>query len=157
MINTPTASLILTGAVAVVTLYIAWQQKQTAKQLARTAENKLRLDLFDRRLPVYEAAITLANYIVSTGGTTHEKASEFSQACKSARFLFNEEMQNYCAELHNEALCVFAGKVKVDGYPVGSPERDQSLALLNERILWFQEQLKTEIAKRFGAFLHIQG
>jgi hypothetical protein len=46
----PTCSLILTGAIAIVTLYIAYQQYQTAK-------NKLRLDLFKKRYPVYEAVL----------------------------------------------------------------------------------------------------
>jgi hypothetical protein len=46
----PTCSLILTGAIAIVTLHIAYQQYQTAK-------NKLRLDLFKKRYPVYEAVL----------------------------------------------------------------------------------------------------
>jgi len=44
----PICTLILTGVIGIVTLYIAYQQYRTAK-------NKLRLDLFDRRLPVFES------------------------------------------------------------------------------------------------------
>ena len=60
----PICTLILTGVIGIVTLYIAYQQYRTAK-------NKLRLDLFDRRLPVFEAAMKLAAGIVSKGSVSH--------------------------------------------------------------------------------------
>jgi hypothetical protein len=86
----------LTGCVATVTIYIARQQAQTAKQEARTAENTFRLHLFDRRLPVYAAATKLAGGY-SRGRGTYEETVEFALATKNVRFLFNQELQDYCA------------------------------------------------------------
>jgi hypothetical protein len=85
-------SLFLTGVVAVVTLRIAHRQKEIAKQQAETARNKLRLELFDRRLPIYEAAMILADRIVRKGDISFEETQEFGMVTKSVRFLFNQEL-----------------------------------------------------------------
>ncbi|KZE52985.1 hypothetical protein AVW14_09790 [Stenotrophomonas maltophilia] len=46
--------------VAVAVGYVAYRQWRTAQQQASTARNKLQLDLFDRRLAVYEAVRSVA-------------------------------------------------------------------------------------------------
>jgi hypothetical protein len=43
----------LTPTIAAIAVYVAWQQ-------SRIANAKFRLDYFERRFPIYEAAITLA-------------------------------------------------------------------------------------------------
>jgi hypothetical protein len=49
-VSIPTATVCVSIATLLVTGYIAWQQWQTAK-------SKFRLDLFDRRFPVFEAVM----------------------------------------------------------------------------------------------------
>lgn len=144
----PTCSLILTGIVGFGTLTIGYWQHKTAK-------NKLRLDLFEKRLPVYEAAMKLASTIMSKGDVSLDEIHEFAIASRSVRFSFNNQsLQDYCDELCNTARAVWAGKLKVDRLPPGD-ERDTSLDLWSKRVLWFDEQLKSEIPRRFTPFLRL--
>jgi hypothetical protein len=145
----PTCGLILAGIIGFGAFTIAYWQHRTAK-------NKLRLDLFDRRLPVFEAAMKLAGIIISKGNISREEVREFAIASRSVRFLFDQKLQDYCDELHDTALIVWAGKQKIDGLPLGD-ERATSSELLTERIVWFNEQLSNEIPKRFTPFLRILG
>jgi hypothetical protein len=143
------ATLILSAVIACVTSYIAIQQWFTAK-------NVLRLHLFDRRLPVFEAAMKLAEIVVTKKNITLEEVQEFSFATKSVQFLFDENLQDYCdKELHKEAYSVWSGKQKIDSLPEGE-ERDNSMGLWQARIVWFNDQ-RQEIPKRFAPFLKIRG
>jgi hypothetical protein len=137
------------GVIGFGTLTIAYWQHKTAK-------NKLRLDLFDRRLPVFEAAMKLAGIIISKGNVSREEVREFAIASSNVRFLFDQKLQDYCDELHDTALIVWAVKQKIDALPLGE-ERATSSELLIERIVWFNEQLSNEIPKRFTPFLRILG
>lgn len=143
------ATLVLSAVIACVTSYIAIQQWLTAK-------NALRLHLFDRRLPVFEAAMRLAEIVVTKKNITLEEVQEFSFATKSVQFLFDKKLHDYCdKELHKEAYNVWAGKQKIDSLPEGE-ERDRSMGLWQDRIVWFNDQRK-EIPNRFAPFLRIRG
>jgi hypothetical protein len=146
--NTPTATLILTAAVAGVTVYIAIQQWLTAK-------NKFRLDLFDRRFPVFEEAMRLAIAIGRKGICTDEHLREYAVATKGVLFLFNQEMEDYCRKLYNEAISVQVGKEKMEALPPGD-ERRKSAEAWGGRMKWFNEQVD-EMPKRFAPFLKIHG
>ncbi|MDR0215913.1 MAG: hypothetical protein LBJ15_18220 [Comamonas sp.] len=78
---------------------IARQQAETARAAAATAKNKLKLDLFDRRLAIYEASIqTLASTILRD-----EKAEEadwaFRKKLEVAQWLFDKSVFDF---LHKE-------------------------------------------------------
>jgi hypothetical protein len=141
----PTCTLILTAAV---TGYIAWQQWQTAR-------NKLRLDLFDRRFPVFEAAMKLVWIAVTKGNVPDEARREFMVATKGVQFLFDQELQDHCDALAAEALNVRVGSEKIESLPVGE-ERAKSEGARADRITWFNDQVD-EIPKRFAPFLKIHG
>ena len=148
MLDIPTATLSLGIATLLVTGYIAWQQWQIAK-------NKLRIDVFDRRLPVFEATMRLTEIVVSKEDITLEEVQKFKFATKSVRFLFNRQTQDYCDKLYMEAFAVHRGKQQIDSLDEGE-ERDKSTILWQERRVWFNDQRK-EIPKRFAPFLRIRG
>lgn len=98
----------------------------------------------------------LAEIVSIRGKITFEEAHEFGFAARGVQFLFNQELQDYCYnELYKEALAVHTGKQKIDSLPEGE-ERDKSMGLLQDRIVWFNDQRK-EIPKRFAPFLRIRG
>jgi hypothetical protein len=80
-----------------VTAYIAIQQWRTNK-------NKLRLDLFDRRWAVFEAAMRMAAVAVHKPKVTSDDLREFEIASKGARFLFDQNLEDYCNKLRTEAI-----------------------------------------------------
>jgi hypothetical protein len=84
VLSIPTTTLFVGIATLLVTGYIAWQQLQTAR-------NKFRLDLFDRRFPVFEAAMKLVLIAVQEGDISDEARREFFTATRGVEFLFNSE------------------------------------------------------------------
>lgn len=75
----------------------AWRfgsiQAGIAKQQARTAHNKLRLDLFERRLKVYQA---VADYLAEVPMWVPEesKLDDHLPKFTAARWLFGDEVAN---------------------------------------------------------------
>jgi hypothetical protein len=150
VLDTPTTTLILTGAIGCVTVYIAWQQWQTAK-------NKLRFELFERRFAAFDAAMKLVSIAVKKGDVPDEARQEFLVATKGVQFLCDQKLQDYCDTLAKEALSVRVGKqlLDSDSLPVGT-RRTQSAVALGDRIKWFSDQVD-EIPRRFASFLKIRG
>jgi hypothetical protein len=129
VLDIPTCTLILTAAVAGVTTYIAVQQYQTAR-------NKLCLDLFDRRFEAFEAAMRLAIAVARKGICSDEGLREYASASRGVLFLFDQNMEDYCRKLYNEAQAVQTGKEKMEALPPGE-ERAKSSDLWNTRVQWF--------------------
>ncbi len=77
---------------------IARRQAETAAQAAKTARTKLRLDLFDKRIAVYEAANALIKKAARRQRITDDDRYEFFQGTKSAVWLFDEETARYITE-----------------------------------------------------------
>jgi hypothetical protein len=148
VLSIPTATLSVSIATLLVTGYIAWQQWQTAK-------NKFRLDLFDRRFPVFEAAMRLVSIAVQKGDIPDEARQEFLLATKGVEFLFNKKLQEYCNKLANEALYVIIGKEKMKSLPPGD-EFAKSTEAWSDRMKWFNHQVE-EIPRLFAPFLKVRG
>lgn len=80
---------LLTPVIAIVGIFIAYRQW-------RTAQNKLRLDLFERRLEVYEAIEEFASKSQWARGRRDELDAVFFDAMKKARWLFGAEILWFC-------------------------------------------------------------
>ena len=117
MLNIPTATLSVGIATLLVTGYIAWQQLQTAR-------NKFRLDLFNRRFPVFEAAMKLVSIAVQKGDVSDEAQREFLIATKGVQFLFGQKLQDYCDTLAKEAVSLHVGYKLIDLPPGDEPAKN---------------------------------
>jgi hypothetical protein len=135
----------------------AKQQSQTADKQAETAKNKLRLDLFDRRIVVYDALMDLAAIAIIKGDVTPEQRRKCAIATKGAEFLFNKEIDNYCLQFLKEAGALNLEKVLLDQFKeTGAEPNQQTISSYGDRVLWFNAQVD-EIPKRFAEFLKIEG
>lgn len=74
---------------------ISRQQAETSAAAARTARNKLRLDLFDRRMVVYEAASNFLSRVLANGRSTSDADFEYLSKIQGARWLFDEAVVEY--------------------------------------------------------------
>ena len=81
----PTAVAIAVGSLAG---YIAWRQW-------KTAQHRLRLDMFDRRFAIYEATKLLFGKVPLHGQITSDDLREFYRSMKGAEFLFDGETREY--------------------------------------------------------------
>jgi hypothetical protein len=75
----------LTALTAVVVAYIAWQQH-------RNVRDRLRMDLFEKRLVLYRAARDLISTALDQGGAPSTMFFDFVQLMNEAEFLFGEEV-----------------------------------------------------------------
>jgi hypothetical protein len=151
------ASLILTGAIAFITLGIQRQQTEIQRQQADTNKNQLRFHLFDKRWTVYKATIDLIDVTISKGTVPGDELWKFAVATRGARFLFNQEVQDYLDKLRKEGVAVQIGQHLIDN-PTGRTQEQhrQSVEAWSDRMMWFTQQA-AEIERRFAPFLQIAG
>src|SRR5436305_15211555 len=69
-------------------VYIAWRQW-------RTARDRLRLDLFDKRFAVYAATMKFLSAIITSGRVDRNEAFNWSVAVRDAKWLLNAEIAEY--------------------------------------------------------------
>ena len=78
----------LTPLIAVIVAYIAYRQW-------RTAHNRLKLDLFDRRLAIHSAARELIATVTSYGRIENKDTFAFLSGIQQARWLLNKRIVQY--------------------------------------------------------------
>jgi hypothetical protein len=83
--------------VGITTLLVSANNARVSADFSRVssdiAKNKLRLDHFDRRWAVFDAAMKLVWTAVTSGDVTQEQRVEFSVATRGVEFLFNNDLQ----------------------------------------------------------------
>ena len=88
---------LLTPVIAVIAVYIAYQQWQTNQQ-------RLKIDLYDRRLSVYKAVTKYLNAVLRTLHPTLEDLSEFHRSTAEADFLFGPDIRKYLDDLYKHGV-----------------------------------------------------
>jgi len=65
----------------------------------RTAHQRVVLDLFDRRVRVFELAASACGSVISSGKASIESLRMMHEAMGNARFLFGEDVNSYLKKL----------------------------------------------------------
>lgn len=81
-------SALLTPVIAIAVGYIAWRQW-------RTAQNRLKLDLFDRRLAIHRAARNLIAAVTSSGKLTNDELHQFLSGIEQTKWLLSDNIARY--------------------------------------------------------------
>ena len=138
------AAIVTAGIAA----YIAIQQKEIAKEQKEISRGKLKLDLFDRRLKVFQATEKFLMNSLPGGPTEH---TEFIHLFPEASFLFESEVEAYMrealkkrGEIHTIGLRARANQNLVPAHLIA---RDTEL------LSWFQEQLAGGCRHVFAPYL----
>jgi hypothetical protein len=66
----------------------------------RTGQQKVVLDLFDRRLAKYNAIRGVVGKVISSGAATNETIVEFLKASDGVEFLFGDEVAKHLNEIY---------------------------------------------------------
>lgn len=64
----------------------------------RTSQNKLKLDLFDRRMLVYQSVRETLGHIAAHGRISHEQQLKYLIGIQTSHWLFGEELHTYLHE-----------------------------------------------------------
>lgn len=142
------SSALLTPVIAFLAAYIAWRQW-------KTAQNRLKLDLFERRFSVYDATKGLIASIMQTGKATDENMFKFLAATKEAKWLFDDQIASYLDEkVWEKTVDLQTLNSELEGLPKG-PDRTENIHKQRDIKLWLNSQLK-EIDRLFSKFLRIE-
>jgi hypothetical protein len=134
------SSALLTPVVAIIGSYIAWRQ-------SRTAQNKLKLDLFEKRFAVYHKARSMLAEIMTKGKLTDPGLYEYGAGVREAKWLMDDEVAKYLSEeLWNNAVDLQTYDAELDGLPVGE-ERTRLVQKRAELKKWFFAQYPVLDAK----------
>ena len=141
-------SALLTPTVAVLGALVAYRQW-------RLAQNKLKLDLFDRRFRVYEASRSLLASIRTSGKAKDEEVFEFMVATREAKWLLNQDVAEYLEkQLYHKALDLQCLASELEGVGVGEI-RTKNVHAQADIKKWFGAQYDV-LDQKFSPFLQLQ-
>ena len=135
---------IATLFLSVAIVAIAWQQW-------RVAETKLRLDLFDRRYKVYDAARKFLAVIIREAAFTNAELIEFNVGTSDAEFLFRADVVDYLGQVRKHAVHMQTAQRIFEPLPVGE-ERSRHVQAQHDDLVWLTEHI-TELPKMFALYL----
>jgi hypothetical protein len=137
-------SALLTPVIVAIAIYVARQQW-------RTAHIKFRRDYYDRRLPIYRAAMTLVATAMTKGTVSNEDLRGFSIKTTEARFFYNDEIAKFLEEMQQQALDLQICHKMMKEAPTEA-ERQRYADGWSKRAKWFTD-LPNEINAKFSPFL----
>jgi hypothetical protein len=140
---------LLTPVIALVMTYIAIQQYR-ANQL------KLRHDLYDRRLQVYNAVAEFLGHVMREGTADRKQLITLLQKTRESHFLFGKEISDYITDLYKKGadLEYYEKQLDHSGLPVGD-ERTRLAHLQGDLLKWFGHQFDV-IQSMFAKTLSLQ-
>lgn len=136
----------LTPVIAIITVVILILQYILANR-------RWRLDLYDKRYPVYIATMEYISSIMQDGNVTDEKLFKFLRNSKDKEFLFGKDIQDYLKLLYDRGADMIYVKMMLENIPIGE-ERERIGNQSHDLLMWFKSQF--EISKKlFGEYLKI--
>jgi hypothetical protein len=135
---------LLTFLVACGLAFIAYQQFQIARA-------KLKIDLFEKRIAVFNATRQMLGAMVSDGPGELEKVYEFRAAVAAAPFLFDDDVIAYLEEIDSRAVDLRAIVKRIEK-PSTNGDRDSLIDKEAAVQIWFKNQL-LEITAKFMPYL----
>lgn len=140
-------SALLTPTIAVLGSFIAYRQW-------RTAQNKLKHDLFERRFSVYDAARTMLGSIMTSGKAKDEELFKFLSGTREAKWLLNANVAEYLdKEIYHKILDLQCLAAELEGLPVGE-ERSSNVHKQAEIKKWIIKQYEV-LDEKFSPFLRL--
>lgn len=141
-------SALLVPVVAIMGAIIAYRQW-------RTAQNKLKLELFERRFAVFDAARKLIGSIMGSGRATDEKVFEYLTGTREAKWLLDKDVAKYLdEELYHKVVDLQALHSELEGLPVG-PERTANVQKQSELKKWIYKQYEV-LDEKFSKYLQLE-
>ncbi len=139
---------LLTPTVAVLGSFIAYRQW-------RLAQNKLKLELFEKRFSVFEAARKLIPSIMTSGKAKDEDVFKFFFATREAKWLLDASVAEYLdKQLYCKAIDLQTLDAELEGVPVGE-ERSKNVHSQSDIKKWFAAQYKV-LDEIFSPYLQLR-
>lgn len=137
---------LLTPTIALITVYIAYQQYRTNKV-------KLFIDCYDRRLEVYEEVVDMLR-VINSGQFDYSDLTKFQQATTQSCFLFGKDISDYINEIYLRGVNFRYLKEELDNKDISEDDRRKIIKDLKNERIWFGTQHTPAILK-FNKYLNI--
>jgi len=121
--------------IAAIGVWIAFRQSQIAR-------NKLKFDLFERRMAVYEVVRTTLGKAVSTGKLSRDDEIEYLIGTRSAQWLFGSQVFDYVDKILWKRIVDF-GLHNAMISQHHSEERTRHVYAHSEMMQWLVDQYRT--------------
>lgn len=141
-------SALLVPTITILGFFIAHRQW-------RTAQNKLKLDLFERRFSVYDTARKLIGSIMGSGRAADAEVMRFLFGTREAKWLLNNDIAEYLYEqIYRKAIDLQTLSAELEGLPVGE-ERSKNVRSQSEIKKWMLKQFEV-LDEKFSPFLKLE-
>ncbi len=137
---------LLTPVIGGVAVYIAWQQR-------RTSAYKLRFDLYDRRIKVFERVVEILTLMRTAGDVEFDELFELTSGTRDAEFLFGNEIKNYIEQVYQHAIDLHDTRELLDKAQ-SDEERERLKTQLTVHTKWAFDQRKL-VASKFKHALDV--
>lgn len=145
---TQVLAALLTPTIAVFGSFIAYRQWCTAQK-------KLKLDLFEKRFAVYDAARIFIASVMASGKAKDEEMFKFLSSTGETKWLLNDDIATYFDEqIWKNAVELQTLDAELEGVPVGD-ERTKNVRRQGEIKKWLFAQYKA-LDEKFSPFLKIE-
>ena len=140
-------SPLLVPLVAVFGAYIAYQQW-------RTAQNKLKLELFEKRLKIYNSATIFISSVMTSGKASDQELHNLIVGTKEAKWLLSPDVAKYLDEdLYSKGVDLQCLLAELEGVPV-SDERTENVHKQRDIKIWLNAQYKI-LDEKFSKYLQL--
>lgn len=141
---------LLTPVIAVVMVYIAWQQW-------KANERKLVLERYDRRLKIYQEVVSTLTLVLGNLKPEITDLQRFRSATAEADFLFESEISEYIADVFKRGVLLWQANFEYCDYTKAPPpgyDHQKVVNQMHEQTVWFSKQY--DVAKqKFKKYLDI--
>ena len=136
--------------IAIITAWIAFQQM-------RIQRYRVKYDLFERRLKIYETVrLTVKDSIKHYGNLTDTVLTDFYESCRYSKFLFNNKIQRYISDIQSKIQDLEVLNQKLDdknGLPIGD-DRNKASEDKRKIIMWLTNEI-SNLEEQFSKFMII--
>jgi hypothetical protein len=138
----------LTPVIAGIMVYIAYRQYKTDR-------DKLKWNLYEKRMEVFQSLRDLIRYITQEANVSSEELNKFAISIDKGSFLFDSKMNDYLSGIRDKCFSLREHRMKLGNRNLGVGAERSRLAKENEEImLWFCGQYE-EAKKLFEEYLKI--
>jgi hypothetical protein len=145
------SSGLLTPVIAVIAVYIAFQQQKI---------NRLRLkhELFERRLAIYDSLKQFLGLVMREGKTSYETCITLLRDTNQSPFLFGAEISTYIEMVYNKGLELAKAHQSLHGDQrlQNGEDRNRTANQVSEILTWFSDQFDIS-RKHFEKYLSLNG
>jgi len=144
---------LLTPVIALLAIYIAWQQWQVN-------ERKYQLDLYERRLRVYQEVVAFLRRVLRDFKPEITELQAFAASTAEADFIFDPDIPAYLDEIYKRALALRSASNQYrDMFQPVPPGYDHKKIVdeMHEQEMWFTDQLGAGATKqKFKEYLDVR-